>query len=160
MFTSVLPTQDLHQATEPIERENIYVYSSLYDDDTTLDPIDANLDACAHMYHSDRESVWGMVRQYDLLDVLDSAASLSHTIIFHTGADQTVFRDSKGRRFFYLETGCKRLSDGRGLHEGKIYDAEGNHVATTQQDGAIRLRWKDEDAKKARLKNLEAGSKL
>jgi len=157
MITSVLPLEESHKGIEPIKRENIYVYSTLYDDNSD---IDANLDACAHMYHSDRESVWGMVRQFELLDVLDSAASLSHTVIFHTGADQIIFRDDQGRKFFYLETKCERMSDGRGLHEGRIFDANGNHVATTQQDGAIRLRWKNNEDKESRIQMLESGSKL
>lgn len=154
----MLLTEELHKKQEAIARENIYAYSSVYDDD---EPRDANLDACAHAYHSDRESVWGIVRQFGLLDVLDSAASLSHTVTFHTGAEQIAFRNEDGsRRYFYLETGCERLADGRGLHQGRIFDESGNHVATTLQDGAIRLRWKDEAIKKERIKRLEASSVL
>jgi acyl-CoA thioesterase len=138
MITSVLDMDDFHQKQPPLSRRNLYVYSSL--DNKKSSPPDPNLEACAHMYHSDRESVWGMVRQFELLDVLDFAASLSHTIIFHAGPDKLSFRGKEGQRWFYLETGAERLADGRGLHQGKIYDADGYHVASTMQDGAIRLR--------------------
>ncbi|KAF2671098.1 Thioesterase/thiol ester dehydrase-isomerase [Microthyrium microscopicum] len=158
LFTSILPFDKIHQRTIPIKRENVYIYATQTDpSDTDSDP---NLDAAAHLYHSDRESVWSMVRQYGLLDVLDSAASLSHTVTFHTGADKVRFSDSQGRRWFYLETGAERLSNGRGLHQGKIYDADGNHVATTLQDGAIRLKFKSDEERDKRIEQVKSESKI
>jgi acyl-CoA thioesterase len=116
----------------------LYIFSAIYDEDSRSDP---NLEACAHLYHSDRESIWSILRQYELLDVLEVASSLSHTVIFHAGAKKLRFKDGDGkRRWFYQETWSKRLSDARSLHEGRIYDSDGYHIASTMQDGAIKLK--------------------
>jgi acyl-CoA thioesterase len=138
VYTSVLDFEKVHKQLSPLDRHNLYIFSTIYDDNSPSDP---NLDACAHLYHSDRESIWSILRQYELLDVLDVASSLSHTVIFHAGADKLGFRDSEGKRkWFYQETWSKRLSDARSLHEGRIYDGNGYHVASTMQDGAIKLK--------------------
>jgi acyl-CoA thioesterase II len=157
MYTSALPLKALQKQQTPISRKNIYIYSTISEATSDQDP---NLAACAHLYHSDRESVWSILRQYELLDVLDSAASLSHTVIFHGGAEQLKFHNASGRRWFFLESWSKRVSDGRGLHEGRIYDREGNHVASTMQDGAIRLSFGSEDEKKTREEQIRRRSNL
>jgi len=157
MITSILPIEAHHQKTNPIKRQNLYVYSSIEDGSFTKNP---NLDACAHLYHSDRESVWGIVRQYELLDTLDSAASLSHTVVFHSSPDQIRFNKGGTRNWFYLETGSERVSDGRGLHQGRIYDEDGNHIATTMQDGGIRLSKLSEEDIKERERKLNLPGKL
>jgi acyl-CoA thioesterase len=157
MITSILPFEAVHKHERPVFRQNLYIYSTIKDDAPGSD--DPHLNAAAHCFHSDRESVWSCIRQYDLLPVLDSAASLSHTVIFHTGLDKIRFHTNNGRRWFYLETGSKRVSDGRLLHKGKIYDAEGNHLMTTMQDGAIRLNW-DEDEKNQAQEKIMRDSKL
>jgi acyl-CoA thioesterase len=158
MITSVLNMDDFHKNQHPLLRRNLYVYSTL--DERKSSAVDPNLAACAHMYHSDRESVWGMVRNFDLLDVLDFAASLSHTIIFHAGPDRLAFQGKEGRRWFYLETGADRLADGRGLHQGRIFDASGYHVASTLQDGAIRLSSKSANDMAERQRKLQISVKL
>jgi Thioesterase-like superfamily len=138
VYTSILDFDKVHKQLSPLNRHNLYIFSTIYDDNSPFDP---NLDACAHLYHSDRESVWSILRQFDLLDVLDVASSLSHTVVFHAGADKLRFRGEDGKRkWFYQETWSKRLSDARSLHEGRIYDGNGYHVASTMQDGAIRLK--------------------
>lgn len=138
VYTSILNFEKVHKKLEPLDRHNLYIFSTVYDDDSPSDP---NLEACAHLYHSDRESIWSILRQYELLDVLDVASSLSHTVVFHAGADKLKFRGPEGRRrWFYQETWSKRLSDARSLHEGRIYDGNGYHVASTMQDGAIKLK--------------------
>lgn len=101
-----------------------------------------------------------MVRQYELLDILDSAASLSHTVVFHVGLDKLSFRNGSERRWYFLETGSKRVADGRVLHKGRIYDRDGNHMISTFQDGAIRLRFKNEEDKNRRQDYLMRESKL
>lgn len=153
MFTSILPLEKHHKGVPVLQRRNIYIYSRQQDGPST----DPNLDACAHMFHSDRESVWGIVRQFGLLGVLNAASSLSHTVIFHGGPDSVRFKDGDEQRWFFLETGSKRLADGRGLHDGKIWDAEGRHIASTLQDGAIRLRWENEGQMKEMENNILAG---
>jgi hypothetical protein len=157
MYTSFLPFEALHKHQDPIDRTNLYIYSTQGEATATPDP---NLDACAHLYHSDRESIWSILRSYELLDVLSVASSLSHTVIFHGGPEKLAFHDSRGRRFFFQETFGRRLSDGRGLHEGRIYDGDGNHVVSTIQDGAFKLDWKSEEQMKKREQDLQKASKL
>jgi acyl-CoA thioesterase len=158
MYTSILPFKNFHENQPPIDRQSLYIYSANLDPTTTPD---FNLEACAHLYHSDRESIWSVLRQFELLDVIEVASSLSHTVTFHVGAEKLRFFDEeRKRRWYFLETSAKRVNDGRGLHEGRVYDREGNHVATTMQDGAIRLKWKDEEEKNARQDKIRNDSKL
>lgn len=158
MYTSILPFNKIHSDQPAFERNCMYIYSS----NSTPSPApDYNLEACAHLYHSDRESVWSILRQYELLDVLEVASSLSHTVQFHVGGDKLRFHDKNGkRRWYYLETHCKRVGDGRGLHEGQIYDREGNHVASTMQDGAMKLKWKSEEQKIEREEKIRRDAGL
>lgn len=89
------------------------------------------------------------------MDVLDVASSLSHTVIFHVGGDELSFYDRGGRkRWFYQETKSRRISDGRALHEGKIYNHAGVLVATTMQDGAFKLKEMTEGERRRREKYL------
>jgi acyl-CoA thioesterase II len=157
MYTSILPFDTFHKGIAPRSRQHMYIYSAIGEEPS---PPDANLEACAHLYHSDRESVWSIMRQYELLEVLDIASSLSHTVIFHTGPDKIKFHDTRGRRWFYLETGSERVGDGRGLHKGRIYDRDGNHIASTIQDGAIRLKWKNEEQRRLKEERMNSDAKL
>ncbi|TID18882.1 Thioesterase/thiol ester dehydrase-isomerase [Venturia nashicola] len=138
VYTTIFDYPQEQQQLAPLDRHNLYVFSTIGDDDSPPDP---NLDACAHLYHSDRESIWSMFHQYELSDIVDVGSSLSHTVIFHAGAEKLRFKGDGGkRRWFYQETWCKRVGDGRGMHEGRIYDENGCHVASTMQDGAIKLK--------------------
>jgi hypothetical protein len=139
IYTTLLPFEELHKALAPIDRKSLFIYTTI--DDSIPEEHDPNLDACAHLYHSDRESIYSMIRQYELWDLLGSASSLSHTVTFHVGAEQLRFRDRSGkRRWFWSETGCKRVSDGRGLHDGRIYASDGVFVASAIQDGMLKLK--------------------
>jgi acyl-CoA thioesterase len=91
---------------------------------------------------------------------MDSASSLSHTVIFHAPLEQLSFRQNGKKKWFNLETGGKRIGDGRGLHKGRIYDSEGTHLISTMQDGAFRLKWKSEEEKLERQKWMMSDPKL
>jgi acyl-CoA thioesterase len=151
MYTSFLPFEALHKTQAPIDRTSLYIYST---QGPQVSPADPNLDACAHLYHSDRESIWSLLRNYEFLEVMEAASSLSHTVIFHGGPDKLAFHGPEGRKWFFQETTGRRVSDGRGLHEGRIYDADGNHVVSTMQDGALKLKWKSNEQMKAQEAKL------
>jgi hypothetical protein len=51
MLTTILPLEAIHKDQKPIERQNLYIYTTVQDEAET----DPNLDACAHLYHTDRE---------------------------------------------------------------------------------------------------------
>lgn len=60
-------------------------------------------------------------------------ASLDHTIWFHL---PTVTRADE---WLLYDTYSPRSSGGRGVSFGKIFDRQGNLIATTAQEGLIRL---------------------
>jgi acyl-CoA thioesterase len=104
--------------------------------------------------------MWAIIRQYNLFDKLNGAASLMHTVVFHTGLDDIQFRKNGKRQWYYHETWSKRIGDGRVLHEGSIYDASGNHLISTMQDGAIRLKWDSDEELAERQNKIMNDSKL
>lgn len=155
---SVLPLERVHKNKRPLDRKNLYFFRANIE--PSVEP-DYNLEACAHLFHSDRESIWSILRQYELLDILEVASSLSHTVIFHVGGEELSFHDQQGReRWFFQETQSKRVSDGRALHEGKIYNRAGLMVASTMQDGAIKLKPMNGAEVKRREKRLNNPPKL
>jgi acyl-CoA thioesterase len=169
MWTSILPFEKYHADQDPIDRKCLYIYSAVPQSeskDASVKATDTDdnpaLWAAAHMFHSDRESIWSVVRQFELLDILRVASSLSHTVTFHGGPDVLRFYDKKtGKpRWFFLETSADRVSDGRVMHHGHIYDQDGVLVATTIQDGAIKLNFGSEEERLKRQKALSSGSKL
>jgi Thioesterase-like superfamily len=131
---------------------------------------EANLHACAHLYASDRNSLFIIPNHLDLGDKFTRMASLSHTVIFHVDADQLFFPneptdkppnaaptqmkgnkianpdpEAKERKWFMQESWTTRVSGGRGLHTSRLWDPErGVHLATIVQDGLVRF---EENAK-------------
>ncbi|KAH8645840.1 thioesterase-like superfamily-domain-containing protein [Xylariales sp. PMI_506] len=158
LLTSVVPLESINNGRRPLDREGLYFFSANLE--PSLDP-DYNLEACAHLFHSDRESIWSIIRSYELLDILDVGSSLSHTVIFHVGGEELSFNDKQGRkRWFYQETESKRIGDGRVLHQGKIYNREGVLVASSMQDGALKLKKMTEAEVKERERRLNTPPKL
>ncbi|KAF7191157.1 hypothetical protein HII31_07517 [Pseudocercospora fuligena] len=121
----------------------------------------ANLHAIAHLFASDRNSLFVIPRHLDLGMDLKRTASLSHTVVFHVDLEQMVMgdepkgrnlessptedwgdgeADEDGRKWFVQESWTTRAGGGRGLHHSRIWDPEtGVHVATTLQDGLVRF---------------------
>jgi len=83
-----------------------------------------------------------------------------HTVIFHTDLDQIRFRENGKRNWYYHETWSRRIADGRLLHQGSIYDADGSHLISTMQDGAIRLKWDSDEELLERQNKIMSDSKL
>jgi hypothetical protein len=46
------------------------------------------------------------------------------------------------------------------MHKGRVYDRDGNHLISTFQDGAIRLRFKDEEERDIKQGQIMNESKL
>ena len=62
-------------------------------------------------------------------------ASLDHAIWFH--------REFRADDWLFYDCQPQSNSGGRGLAEGKIYRKDGTLVATTAQEGLMRLRPQD-----------------
>lgn len=143
----------------PLDRRSLAFYSLRGKIPKTSEH--ANLHAIAHLFASDRNSLFVIPRHLDLGMELKRTASLSHTVIFHVDLEQMLMGDEpKGRnlkspptegwgseeadeerRKWYLqESWTTRAGGGRGLHHSRIWDPEtGVHVATTIQDGLVRF---------------------
>lgn len=107
--------------------------------------VDPNLHACAHLYASDRNSMFLVANALGVGDEFGQMASLSHTVVLHVGAEGLAALGQDGTaRWFCQEARTERTGDGRGLHGSRIWDEGGVHVASTMQDGMLRA-WRGYD---------------
>ncbi|KAF2147894.1 Thioesterase/thiol ester dehydrase-isomerase [Myriangium duriaei CBS 260.36] len=107
---------------------------------------DPNLHACAHLYASDINSLYIVANHLDVGDKFTQAASISHTVVFHVPDHellmQTPGENAKGGNealWYCKEDWTSRAADGRGMHHGRLVGPGGRHVATTWQEGMVRL---------------------
>ncbi|KAG2216765.1 hypothetical protein INT45_005879 [Circinella minor] len=113
----------------------------------TLPGNDAALHACSIAYASDSGILMTAVRANGLIarKNIGMMASLDHSIWFHapTRADE----------WLYYDLHSPRSNDGRGTAFGRIYNQQGVLVATTSQEGVIRLS-NDEQERRRRNNKL------
>lgn len=102
-----------------------------------------NLHACAHIYASDRNSLFLAQRALGLELMTGHIGSLSHTVNFHGGAEslRMIAQDSaRTRKEFVQESWVSSSGDDRVCHESRIWDrATGRILASTVQDGMMRI---------------------
>lgn len=135
-----------HESQSPLNRRQLHYYAAIRDEQSGTR--DANLDACAHLYASDRNSIF-FVSQLLGLHSYTMMASLSHTVVFHNATQDhisTVDEQSGKSKWFTQEIWSDRGADGRVMHHSRIWDEKGRHVATTIQDGLLRLDFPDDEA--------------
>jgi acyl-CoA thioesterase len=105
-----------------------------------------NLHICAHLYASDRNSLYLIARALDRVNDITRIASLSHTVIIHThgAAMRTIdWASDSGKpisKWFTIEASTSRSGENRVLHQGQLWGPDGTLVATTLQDGLLRVR--------------------
>lgn len=103
---------------------------------------DPNLHACAHLYSSDRNSLFGITDLLGKGNEFTQMASIAHSVTFHVNSTDMKCIDesaeSKEKRWFCQEAWMARNGVGRTLHESRIWDDQGLHIATTTQDGLVR----------------------
>lgn len=101
-----------------------------------------NLHAAAHLYASDRNSLFLISHALGFGDQLAKIASLGHSVVFHTDGEGLVMEDEPegedARGWWVQEAWTGRSEGGRGMHESRIWSPEGVHVATTWQDGLVK----------------------
>lgn len=118
-------------------------------------PPDPNLHRCAHLYESDRNSLFHVANHQDVGDVFTQMATLVHTTMFHSTTQNLMFEPSKSKqspmddtgsrgRWFAHEDWFDRTSNGRSLYHGRLLAPDGTHVATVIQDGMLRYTKKPE----------------
>lgn len=134
-----------HQDQPPLDRKGLHYYSVI--GDQAEQSADANLDACAHLYASDRNSIFTVSQILGLQESYSMLASLSYTFVFHNvnaGYISAVDAKNGESKWFLQEVWSDRAADGRVMHHSRIWDDEGRHLATTMQDGLLRLNFADD----------------
>ncbi len=103
-----------------------------------------NLHACAHLYASDRNSLFLITRALGFEDQVVAMSSLSHTVIFHGDPAGLRMCDEQGQSIWFLqEAWTENGGLNRGCHESRLWrcdrDGRDEIIATTKQDGMIRV---------------------
>lgn len=152
-----------NESRKPTDRRQLAFYSLRGRIGADVNP---NMHAIAHLFASDRNSLFLIARHLDLADKMRRTASLSHTVIFHVDVGQMLMRDEppgrseksppteaprdqdwtgkadeSKRKWYVQEAWTSRAGGGRGLHQSRLWDPEsGVHIATTIQDGLVRFQ--------------------
>lgn len=99
-------------------------------------PLDLpNLHACAHLYASDRNSLFLISNAVGFGDEIGSMGSLSHSVVFHVKSDELLM---KGEDWWCQEAWTSRSEGGRGMHESHIWNKDEVMIASTWQEGQVR----------------------
>lgn len=120
----------------PFDRRQLIFYRA-----TGELPFDPNLHACVHLYASDRNSLYIVANHLDMGDKYTGLASLSHSVIFHCPVSQLLLQNSErgDKPWFCKEDWTNRAAGGRGMHLSRIIGFGGTHVASTWQEGMVRV---------------------
>jgi len=101
----------------------------------------ANLHACAHLFASDRNSLFPVPAFVGVANNYSAMASLSHAVVFHCeGADLAMVERDGAPRWFCQEFRVERVAHGRAFVTSRIWREDGLHVASQNQDGLVRMR--------------------
>ncbi|KAK7514314.1 thioesterase-like superfamily-domain-containing protein [Phyllosticta citriasiana] len=139
----------------PLARRQLQFYSTM-GDMATVDE-EPNLHACAHLYACDRNSLFLIPNHLGVGDNYSQMASLSYTVVFHVSSKELATQVKGEKRWFCQEARISRTGGHRGLHESRIWGEDGRHIATTMQDGLVRIgspiKWeaKTGSAQKAKM---------
>ncbi|KAK7205285.1 thioesterase-like superfamily-domain-containing protein [Myxozyma melibiosi] len=131
------PEQD--PATIPDNFEDRRMYHS-YKTILPLPDDDPNMHLAAHIYASDRNSLFTSSRLINRVDDINRVVSLSHTIIFYPPS-----KPSRGlfvradKSWNTMESWTTRSGDGRLSYVGRMYDDEGEMFAEFMQDGLCKF---------------------
>lgn len=128
----------------PLDRRELLFYR-IWD---TL-PSDPNLHLCAHLYASDRNSLYVVCNLMNVGDLYTSMSSLVHSTSFFGPIEHMMFGPSKSNesplddtagfgRWFCREDRTSRTANGRAMFDSRIWSADGTQVAHLMQDGMIR----------------------
>ncbi|KAI5369834.1 Putative acyl-CoA thioesterase, HotDog domain superfamily [Septoria linicola] len=144
----------------PLERKQLIFYRTI--GELADEP---NMHLCAHLFASDRNSLYIVANHYELGDYFTSMSSLVHTVIIHSPAaaltfgaanEETSPLDDKSGRWFCMEASGSRMSGGRAVYNCRIWNSKGEHVATAMQDGLIRYAQNPKQPTDDELKHLDA----
>jgi len=139
--------QPYNKDRHPLDRRTLLFYRTT---GGALPLDDPNLHLCAHLYASDRNSLYHPIHHMDVADLYTQMASLVLTVSFHdpvkdllfgpseSGVKGPVVDASEKGKWFALEDWTSRSGHGRAMNHAWLSGPEGRHVATVTQDGLIR----------------------
>jgi len=131
----------------PQEYRQLHYYTPL----GAIPPTAYNLHACAHLYASDRNSVFVVTNATRTGDNIKAMGSLSHSVIFHVNGEDLVMREGE---WWCQESWTPRSGAGRGMVESRIWRAK-RHVASTFQEGQVR--WTDKEGEMRQMNGFMEG---
>ena len=102
-----------------------------------------NLHACAHLYASDRNSLYLITNALDSGESIRQMGSLSHSVVFHVPIQDLLLKEGE---WWLQEAWSPRSGSGRAVHESWIWklgeDEQGQrrdvHIASSWQEGLVR----------------------
>ncbi|TAQ84265.1 hypothetical protein B7494_g7419 [Chlorociboria aeruginascens] len=124
----------------PVSRRQLSYYR-------VLGPMPArsyNLHACAHLYASDRNSLFLISNALGFGDQVRAMGSLSHSVVLHVKSRDLLLGEGQ---WWCQEARTGRSGGGRGLHESRIWREDGLHVASSWQDGLLRKAEESDDGR-------------
>lgn len=140
----------------PLSRRGLIFYRPI----GTLPPDEPNLHLVAHLYASDRNSLYIVANQLDVGDLWTSMSTLVHSTAFFGPVEDLMFGPSspsgaseasspmedagEAGRWFVKEDSTVRASNGRAMLYGRLWSSSGTNVAVVTQDGMIRYTKKPE----------------
>ncbi|KAK7529459.1 thioesterase-like superfamily-domain-containing protein [Phyllosticta citribraziliensis] len=129
--------EPFNQDRGPLERRQLQFYSTTGDMAAVGE--EHNLHACAHLYACDRNSLFMIPNHLGAGDGYTQMASLSYTVVLHVTSQELATQVNGKKRWFCQEARISRAGGNRGLHESRIWGEDGRHIATTMQDGLVRI---------------------
>lgn len=177
--------REWNSTRHPMERRQLIFYRMIFDREKEEEEegmnMNMNMQLCAHLYASDRNSLFIVANLFDLGDLWTNMSSLSHTVIFHAEEGEMRFgtpktsasstktttkrtkspfhkanNDDGGGRWFCMEVFGSRIHGGRAVHNCRIFNDEGTHIATCMQDGLIRFAGDPQKPTEEELEMMEA----
>jgi acyl-CoA thioesterase II len=129
-----------NEPRQPLDRRQLIFYRTIGD----MPPSDANLHMCAHLYASDRNSLFNIANHLEVDGSYSQMGSLAHTVTFHAPIKSLLFKPVEGTgnpqgNWFCKEDWTERASVGRGIFHSRGWAPDGTHVLTVMQDGMIRV---------------------
>ena len=128
-----------NEPRQPLDRRQLIFYKTIGDM-----PDDANLHMCAHLYASDRNSLFIVANHLGVGGSFSQMGSLAHTVIFHAPLkdlrlERKASSSSPQGDWFCKEDRTDRASVGRANFHSRVFSPDGVHVMSIVQDGMVRI---------------------
>lgn len=127
-----------NERREPLDRRQLIFYKPIGELSSDL-----NLHMCAHLYASDRNSLFIVAAHLGVGGSFSQMGSLTHTVTFHAPL-KSLRLDQKDSRlpqgdWFCKEDRTDRASVGRANFHSRVFSPDGVHVMSIMQDGMVRV---------------------